>query len=77
MQPVKIYTTGWCSYCQRALEILKSAGVADLQEIRVDEAPEQKKSPARRNSRAGPSSLIRKRQSMYTTSPVLLSTTAP
>ena len=42
MQPVKIYTTGWCPYCHRALDILKSAGVADLTEIRVDESPAEK-----------------------------------
>lgn len=43
MQPVKIYTTAWCPYCHRALDILKSAGVTDLNEIRVDDAPERKK----------------------------------
>ncbi|MEO8248527.1 MAG: glutaredoxin 3 [Burkholderiales bacterium] len=43
MQPVKIYTSDWCPYCHRALDILKSVGVSELEEIRVDESPEHKK----------------------------------
>jgi glutaredoxin 3 len=42
MQIVKIYTTGTCPYCIRAKQILKASGVGQLDEIRVDEAPEQR-----------------------------------
>ena len=51
MQPVTIYTTGWCPYCHRALAVLKSAGVTDLEEIRVDDAPEQKTRMIERSGR--------------------------
>lgn len=37
MQTVKIYTTGTCPYCIQAKQLLKSRGVADLDEIRVDQ----------------------------------------
>ena len=39
MQPVKMYTTAVCPYCIRAKQILKSKGVADIEEIRVDADP--------------------------------------
>lgn len=42
MQVVKIYTTGTCPYCIRAKQILKANGVERMDEIRVDEAPEQR-----------------------------------
>ena len=42
MQNVKIYTTSTCPYCIRAKQILKANGVGQLDEIRVDEAPEQR-----------------------------------
>jgi glutaredoxin 3 len=42
MQTVKIYTTATCPYCTRAKQILKANGVDQLDEIRVDEAPEQR-----------------------------------
>ena len=37
MQTVKIYTTGTCPYCIQAKQLLKSRGVAELDEIRVDQ----------------------------------------
>lgn len=37
MSTVKIYTTAVCPYCIRAKHILKSKGVAEIEEIRVDE----------------------------------------
>jgi len=40
MPLVKMYTTAFCPYCVRAKQILKSKGVADIEEIRVDQLPE-------------------------------------
>ena len=42
MQPVKMYTTAVCPYCIRAKQILKSKGVAQIEEIRVDMQPEER-----------------------------------
>ena len=42
MQPVKMYTTAVCPYCIRAKQILKSRGVQDIEEIRIDMQPEER-----------------------------------
>ena len=42
MQPVRMYTTAVCPYCQRAKQILKSKGVAAIDEIRIDLDPQQR-----------------------------------
>ena len=42
MKPVKMYTTAVCPYCIRAKQILKSKGVAAIDEIRVDMHPEER-----------------------------------
>ena len=42
MQAVKMYTTAVCPYCVRAKQILKAKGVAQIEEIRIDTAPEQR-----------------------------------
>ena len=42
MQPVKIYTTGICPYCRRAKQLLAARGVQELEEIRVDDDPQQR-----------------------------------
>ena len=39
MPTVKMYTTAVCPYCIRAKHILKAKGVAQIEEIRVDENP--------------------------------------
>ena len=40
METVKMYTTGLCPYCIRAKMLLKSKGVADIEEIRIDQMPD-------------------------------------
>ncbi len=40
MQAVKMYTTAVCPYCQRAKQLLKSKGVAQIEEIRIDVDPQ-------------------------------------
>ena len=42
MQTVKMYTTAVCPFCIRAKQILKSKGVAQIEEIRIDTDPTQR-----------------------------------
>ena len=42
MSPVKMYTTAVCPYCIRAKQILKSKGVQEIEEIRIDSDPAQR-----------------------------------
>lgn len=42
MQTVKIYTTATCPYCISAKQLLKTRGVTQLDEIRVDLIPEER-----------------------------------
>ena len=42
MQTVTMYTTAVCPYCIRAKQILKSKGVAQIEEIRVDLNPDER-----------------------------------
>jgi glutaredoxin 3 len=46
MQTVKIYTTGTCPYCIHAKQLLKSRGVEQLDEIRVDQIAEGRQAMA-------------------------------
>jgi glutaredoxin 3 len=42
MQPVKMYTTLVCPFCQRAKMLLKQRGVDRIEEIRVDLNPAER-----------------------------------
>jgi glutaredoxin 3 len=42
MQAVKMYTTAVCPYCVQAKRILKSKGVEQIEEVRVDADPSQR-----------------------------------
>lgn len=42
MQSVKMYTTAVCPYCIRAKQLLKSKGVTQVEEIRIDLDPAQR-----------------------------------
>ncbi len=42
MQPVKMYTTAYCPYCTRAKQILKARGVDAIDEVRIDELPQER-----------------------------------
>ena len=42
MQPVKMYTTQWCPYCHQAKALLRQRGVAEIDEIRIDERPAER-----------------------------------
>ncbi len=39
---VLMYTTAVCPYCIRAKQLLKARGVTDIEEVRVDLAPERR-----------------------------------
>lgn len=42
MQTVKMYTTSVCPFCIRAKQLLKARGVDQIDEIRIDERPQQR-----------------------------------
>nr|WP_295786112.1 glutaredoxin 3 [Rhodoferax sp.] len=42
MQAVKMYTTAFCPYCVQAKRILVSKGVENIDEIRVDNLPQER-----------------------------------
>lgn len=42
MPTVTMYTTAVCPYCIRAKQLLKARGVAQIDEIRIDERPDQR-----------------------------------
>ena len=42
MRPVKMYSTEWCPYCQRAKALLKERGIDAFEDIRIDLDPAQR-----------------------------------
>ena len=42
MQSVKMYTTAVCPYCVQAKRLLKSKGVEQIEEIRIDTNPQER-----------------------------------
>jgi glutaredoxin 3 len=42
MQPVKMFSTGSCPYCIRAKALLRERGVESIDDIRIDQHPEQR-----------------------------------
>ena len=42
MQPVRMYSTEWCPYCQRAKALLRQRGVQSLEDIRLDIDPSRR-----------------------------------
>lgn len=51
MQNVTMYTTAVCPYCIRAKQILKSRGVENIQEIRIDSDPAARSAMMERTGR--------------------------
>ena len=43
MQAVKMYTTAVCPFCVRAKQILQAKGVTQIEEIRIDTDPNQRR----------------------------------
>ena len=51
MQPVTMYTTEICPYCQRAKVLLRQRGVQAIEEIRIDLDPVQREQMMTRTGR--------------------------
>jgi glutaredoxin 3 len=42
MSPVKMFTTAVCPYCVRAKQLLKARGVEHIEEVRIDQRPDER-----------------------------------
>lgn len=51
MAHVQIYLTSWCPFCRRAKTLLAQRGVQQLEEIDIDDHPEQRQIMMERSGR--------------------------
>jgi glutaredoxin 3 len=51
MQSVTMYTTAVCPYCVRAKQLLTARGVAQINEVRIDQSPEERMKMMERTGR--------------------------
>lgn len=51
MQAVRMYSTEWCPFCQRAKALLRERGVTAIDDIRIDEHPEKRADMIRETNR--------------------------
>jgi len=51
MQSVRMYSTEWCPYCQRAKALLKQHGVDAFEDVRIDLQPERRAEMIRETGR--------------------------
>jgi glutaredoxin 3 len=42
MQAVKMYTTAVCPYCVQAKRVLQAKGVTQIEEVRIDQHPDER-----------------------------------
>jgi glutaredoxin 3 len=42
MQSVKMYTTAVCPYCVQAKRVLQAKGVTQIEEVRIDQHPDER-----------------------------------
>ena len=42
MQPVKIFSTATCPYCIRAKALLRERGVESIDDVRIDQHPQER-----------------------------------
>jgi glutaredoxin 3 len=51
MQPVRMYSTEWCPYCQRAKALLRQRGIESFEDIRIDLEPARRAEMIRETGR--------------------------
>ncbi len=51
MTRVLMYATDWCPYCQRAEQLLRSRGAADIDKVLVDVEPGRREEMIRKSGR--------------------------
>ena len=51
MRPVRMYSTEWCPYCQRAKALLRQRGIESFEDIRIDLEPSKRAEMIRETGR--------------------------
>ena len=51
MQSVRMYSTEWCPYCQRAKALLRQRGIESFEDIRIDLEPSKRAEMIRETGR--------------------------